>query len=142
MKVVYAYVYFKWCAGDSSCFGLAGTVFEVTLIGSSMVKFNKAHLLDALQPFLGHLLNMLLSFRFDPSKRMSAKAALEHHYFRFKIINFFKQKNIGKCQSFLQNRNNSISCAATSTRTRCLPSLDSLNFLSEQISSALMDIYS
>ena len=54
---------------------------------------------------LGHLLNMLPSYRFDPSKRMSAKAALEHHYFRFKIINFFKQKNIGKCQSFLQNRN-------------------------------------
>ena len=33
LKVVHdcVYLYFKWCAGDSSCFGLAGTVFEVTL---------------------------------------------------------------------------------------------------------------
>ena len=92
MKVVYAYVYFKWCAGDSSCFGLAGTVFEVTMIELNEVELNEGLPLDALQPFLGHLLNMLLSFRFDPSKRMSAKAALEHHYFRLKSSIIFNEK--------------------------------------------------
>ena len=81
---------FKWCAGDSSCFGLAGTVFEVTLIGSSKVKFNKAHPLDALQPF--RTPRYASVFQVWSLKENERKSCAWTPLLQVKVINYFERK--------------------------------------------------
>ena len=67
--------------------------------------------------------------RFDPSKRISAKAALDHHYFRSRLV-----KILASNISFYLKKSLRICFSVTLTRPHCQPSQASSIFPSRTIS--------